>query len=278
MLFRSRGYLSGECPEKAYGTTLICVCRTAEYWFGLQIGDGRCVCISDDDRVSEPIPWDDECEGKITTSLCDSDALEKFRYYLGKEIPAAVFMGTDGIDDSYSNSDELYVLYRAVLAIFAEYGEERGKAELEEFLPSFSKKGSGDDVSVAGIISGAVSPEFISMQKAYCEYSNAKAQRTETERAARRAADTLTYVLETMQKAKASYEQCLATVNKVRAEIEQIDREKQSVAERLEVAEKAFLQAREIYNNSVFAPIGEQAPAPGRAEDTCGGAEETEDD
>ena len=41
-------YLSGQRREKAYGTTLIAACQTKNYWFGLQIGDGKCVCISAD--------------------------------------------------------------------------------------------------------------------------------------------------------------------------------------------------------------------------------------
>ena len=64
----------------------------------------------------------------------------------------AVFCGTDGIDDSYSSIEELYALYRSILSIIAEHGIDIGKREIEDYLPILTKRGSGDDVSVASII------------------------------------------------------------------------------------------------------------------------------
>ena len=155
-------YLSGEKQEKAYGTTLIAACQTKEYWFGIQIGDGKCVCISQDGSMSEPIPWDDDCQANITTSICDSEAIDEFRYCFMRECPVATLMGTDGIDDSYANSEEMYVLYRSILAIFAEHGREIVESEIQTFLPGLSRKGSGDDVSIAGIVSTSLSTTLIS--------------------------------------------------------------------------------------------------------------------
>ena len=175
-------YISGQRLEKAYGTTLIAACQTKNYWFGIQIGDGKCVCISQDGSMYEPIPWDEDCQANITTSICDSEAIEEFRYCFMKESPVATLMGTDGIDDSYANSEEMYVLYRSILAIFAEYGCETGKNEIQSFLPGLSRKGSGDDVSIAGIVSTTLSTTFIEVLKAQCEYSNAKAQKEQAER------------------------------------------------------------------------------------------------
>ena len=54
-----------------------------------------------------------------------------------------------GIDDSYTNEEELHALYRSILKIFIEHGNEVGKKEIEEYLPTLTKKGSGDDVSIA---------------------------------------------------------------------------------------------------------------------------------
>ena len=170
-------YISGQRLEKAYGTTLIAACQTKNYWFGIQIGDGKCVCISQDGSMYEPIPWDEDCQANITTSICDSEAIEEFRYCFMKESPVATLMGTDGIDDSYANFEEMYVLYRSILAIFAEHGCETGKNEIQAFLPGLSRKGSGDDVSIAGIVSTTLSTTFIEVLKAQCEYSNAKAQK-----------------------------------------------------------------------------------------------------
>nr|WP_325259802.1 protein phosphatase 2C domain-containing protein [uncultured Oscillibacter sp.] len=67
--------------KKAYGTTLIAICVTEDYWFGLQIGDGKCFAVGWDGACTEPIPWDEDCQGNITTSICDTNAMEEFRSF-----------------------------------------------------------------------------------------------------------------------------------------------------------------------------------------------------
>lgn len=138
--------------EKAYGCTLIAYVVTEKFSFGMQIGDGKCVVIDQKGTVSEPIPWDENCQMNVTTSICDSDASDEFRFFVTEEKPSAVFCGTDGIDDSYANVEEMYALYRSILKIFVEHGIEVGKSEIKEYLPVLTKRGSGDDVSIALIM------------------------------------------------------------------------------------------------------------------------------
>lgn len=138
--------------EKAYGCTLIAYVVTDKFSFGIQIGDGKCVVINQEGTVSEPIPWDENCQMNVTTSICDSDAADEFRFFVTKEKPSAVFCGSDGIDDSYANVEEMYALYRSILKIFVEHGIEVGKSEIKEYLPVLTKRGSGDDVSIALIM------------------------------------------------------------------------------------------------------------------------------
>ena len=151
-----RYYLSEnplECKyEKAYGCTLIAFAVTDKYSFGLQIGDGKCFLLDQNGTFIEPIPWDDNCQMNITTSICDSDAIDEFRFCVLAKTPMAVFCGSDGIDDSYTSTEELCELYRAILKIFIEHGEDVGKNEIREYLPVLTRKGSGDDVSLAMII------------------------------------------------------------------------------------------------------------------------------
>jgi hypothetical protein len=125
---------------------------TEEFSFGMQIGDGKCVVIDGNGTFAEPIPWDENCQMNVTTSICDSDAAEEFRFAVSKNKPTAVFCGSDGIDDSYASTEELYALYRSVLKIFSEHGKEVGESEIKEYLPILTKRGSGDDVSIALII------------------------------------------------------------------------------------------------------------------------------
>lgn len=138
--------------EKAYGTTLVAFCQTEQYCFGLQIGDGKCAVFDKNCNFNEPIPDDENCQLNVTTSICDSDAIEEFRFYVSNELPLAVLCGTDGIDDSYASKEELYSLYRGILKVFADYDEETGKKEIEEYLPLLTKRGSGDDVSIGIIV------------------------------------------------------------------------------------------------------------------------------
>ena len=138
--------------EKAYGCTLIIYIITDDYSFGMQIGDGKCVLIDENGQFLEPIPWDDDCQLNVTTSICDDDAIDEFRFYISDKMPTAVFIGSDGIDDSYANEEELYALYRSILKIFIEHGDEVGKSEIREYLPVLTKRGSGDDVSMGLII------------------------------------------------------------------------------------------------------------------------------
>lgn len=138
--------------EKAYGCTLILYTVTEKYSFGFQIGDGKCIVVDQNGFFSEPIPWDENCQLNITTSICDNDAIDEFRFFVSDTIPAAVFCGSDGIDDSYTKTEELYALYRSILKIFIDHGSDVGKSEIKEYLPVLTKKGSGDDVSIGLII------------------------------------------------------------------------------------------------------------------------------
>ncbi|GHT94424.1 hypothetical protein FACS1894141_1070 [Spirochaetia bacterium] len=138
-----------------YGTTLIAAAVCDDFWFCLQIGDGKCVTLKIDGSVFLPIAPDKNCYANVTTSICDENASGHFRRFWSGDLPAAVFIGTDGVDNSYpvyQNEKHLAKLYRTIADNFAEEGFTNGKKQLEEFLPVLTEKGSGDDVSIAGII------------------------------------------------------------------------------------------------------------------------------
>ena len=144
---------------------MIAVCTTNEGWFGIHIGDGKCVELCADGSISEPIPWDDACEQNITTSICDSDAIDEFRYVVQKDSPAAIFIGSDGIDDSYPSELELHELYRSIFLIFAEHGGEVGSSEVRDYLPKITRRGSGDDVSIACLVRSDLTDDVIAKIK-----------------------------------------------------------------------------------------------------------------
>lgn len=142
--------------EKTYGCTLMAYVQTPDYWFAFHLGDGKCISmrVVDDKLVCEqPIPWDERCFLNKTTSLCDSNALDEFRYcYQGDgEFPLAMFLGSDGMDDSYGDGYNLYNFYIQLFKIIIRNGEDKAKKELVKSLPIISKMGSKDDMSVASI-------------------------------------------------------------------------------------------------------------------------------
>lgn len=139
---------------KAYGTTLMAFVRTPLYWFAFHIGDGKMLSCDINLNWKEPVPWDCNCFLNITTSLCENNPLHSFRYaFSGKgDCPAAVIMGSDGIDDSWHTIERLQNFYSQTLSIFNDLGEQEAIHQLGDYLSKLSEKGSRDDVSMAGII------------------------------------------------------------------------------------------------------------------------------
>lgn len=147
-----RKYLQEKRIESAYGTTLIAVACTENYWFGIHIGDGKCVAVNPEGKFVQPIPWDEKCFLNATTSICDSDALNRFRSFFSEKLPVAVFVGSDGIDDCFSTEQQLNNLYKTVLYSFASSDFDSAVTDLGDYLPRLSAKGSGDDVSIAAVL------------------------------------------------------------------------------------------------------------------------------
>ena len=77
-----RRYEAGERLQAAYDTTLIGAVLAENFWLGLQIGDGKCVAVSETGEFTQPIPWDEECFLNVTTSLCDENAAKEFIDYV----------------------------------------------------------------------------------------------------------------------------------------------------------------------------------------------------
>ncbi|MDR1467819.1 MAG: protein phosphatase 2C domain-containing protein [Spirochaetaceae bacterium] len=155
--YRKR-YVAGQNLHHAYGTTLIAVVITKEYWLGVHIGDGRFTALYPDGRFAQPVPWDDRCYLNVTTSICDDDAFERARTYYApasNKLPAAVFLCSDGVDDNYpveENEKHLYKLYRTIALTFVDDGFDSTCGQLKDLANSFATNGKGDDTSIAGII------------------------------------------------------------------------------------------------------------------------------
>ena len=139
--------------EKTYGCTLICFVQTKSYWFAFHIGDGKCISFSEKDgRISweEPVPEDKECFLNTTTSICDANAINEFRYCYGgrNTFPLAVFLASDGIDDSFGEDSNLANFYVQILKKIVRSSPDEVKSELDSTLRELGVHGSKDDKSV----------------------------------------------------------------------------------------------------------------------------------
>lgn len=144
-------FLQKKSLEKTYGCTLMVFVKTKQYWFAFHIGDGKCITLQNDPVWKEPVPWDERCFLNKTTSLCDSDAINEFRYcYQGDgQHPAAVFLGSDGIDDSFGETSNMVNFYIQIAKEILNAPGGKVKMSLKETLPQLSRMGSRDDMSVA---------------------------------------------------------------------------------------------------------------------------------
>lgn len=146
-------------PDKlyrAYGCTLMAFVVTPQYWFALHLGDGKCFAFYDKDANKiwgEPLPWDERCFLNKTTSLCADDAYDSFRFAYGglESSPLAIFLGSDGLDDTFGDDESLSDFYIKILKEILFTSEEEVINALEEDLPVLSRRGSRDDMSVACI-------------------------------------------------------------------------------------------------------------------------------
>lgn len=142
---------NGISLEKVYGCTLMAYIQTPLYWFAFHIGDGKCLSFDSEAKCKEPIPWDERCFLNKTTSLCDSTAIDEFRYcFQGNgEFPIAIFLGSDGMDDSFGADENLVNFYVQIAKEIVQTDRENVVSEIEQTLPQLSKIGSKDDMSVA---------------------------------------------------------------------------------------------------------------------------------
>ncbi|MCM1222239.1 MAG: protein phosphatase 2C domain-containing protein [Lachnospiraceae bacterium] len=182
-------YRRGDRLEHIYGTTLLAAVMFSDYLILLQQGDGRCDVFYEDGTVDQPIPWDDRCHENVTTSMCDEDVAASIRScvinfkdnkvtayssrqyeqgYCERDLTGgrvvACYLGSDGVEDSYRNMEGTHMFYRQLTCDLYERGKEGFGTYLKEWLPDFSRQGSGDDVSVSGIVDleriGAYVPSF----------------------------------------------------------------------------------------------------------------------
>ncbi len=123
-------------------------------WYAFKIGDSD-LFVDFGEGFVKPIKDDPKCFLNETTSLCNSKAYDSFCFpeeeFLGKA-PSSVFASSDGVANSFSSDEYLSRFYGQVQFSFNEDGEFIGERDIKNYIPELSEKGSGDDVTIAGIV------------------------------------------------------------------------------------------------------------------------------
>lgn len=143
--------------KSMYGCTIAAYFRIKDtpLWYAFKVGDSD-ILMSFDEEYLKPIPDDPQCYENVTTSLCDNSVVKEFCFpekkYL-ERVPKTVFCSSDGVANSFTDEDFLKKFYTKLQFSCDEDGPDKTKSEVKDTLPMLGEKGSGDDISLAGIIS-----------------------------------------------------------------------------------------------------------------------------
>jgi hypothetical protein len=133
-----------------YGTTLLAALLKDDFWFVIQIGDGRCVIIDEKKKAYFPA-LDDEALGfGKTTSLCDSNAAENFREIYGNTPVKGITLASDGVSDSFL--PDAYLEFHEQFYTDFCADPDRASAGIEKGIGVWAAAGSRDDAAMAGIL------------------------------------------------------------------------------------------------------------------------------
>ena len=137
----------------AYGSTLCAVFFNEYGWVAIQLGDGAFVHIAQNGQYSWPMPKSYLNEGNRTASLCLNDPMVDFRHCHGSDLPAGLFVYTDGIEKVFPPQGKevtslLHWIWKNERA-----NKDEGKDNLSRTLDQLTQKSPiGDDIGIAGIV------------------------------------------------------------------------------------------------------------------------------
>ena len=134
-----------------YGTTLLGMMITKNYFFGLQLGDGDICYVNQKGlrKVIEP----EKILGIETHSISRKNAWEKaltvlHRFDPEKDLPKMFSLTTDGFANSYKSENDFHIALSDYLKMINEHGMEAVKNNLPDWLRETSSMGCGDDITM----------------------------------------------------------------------------------------------------------------------------------
>ena len=135
-------------PESYYGTTLVAAVIGRGYAFGIQIGDGSLVAISESGKAFMPMVYDESAPANLTASMCNTNAASYFnQFYIANERLIALFASSDGLYTSFGHEDD-FLDYHAILGSQLDRLPQLS-ASVRKNLEKRSHFGTEDDISLA---------------------------------------------------------------------------------------------------------------------------------
>ncbi|MCL1925386.1 MAG: protein phosphatase 2C domain-containing protein [Defluviitaleaceae bacterium] len=138
-----------------YGCTFLCAIAYPNLVLILTHGDGDILGVYENE-VRDLTIQNEKNFGGATLSLASlKDSSEiSHKVLVGDEIPSLIVLSTDGVKNSYDDTDkeDLAQFYKIPLAIkksLEEEGAEKAEEKIKSLLEMITKEGSGDDVTIA---------------------------------------------------------------------------------------------------------------------------------
>lgn len=136
--------------QKKYGTTLLGLVFTEEFFLAMQVGDGDIITVYQDETV-EKVFEGKKYFGVETDSMASKNAWSLFsneiRHFSPENRPLCYMLSTDGLSNSYVD-DEAFM--KVSIDLIGWYREGKLKKDrLYRALDRISKLGSGDDITLA---------------------------------------------------------------------------------------------------------------------------------
>ena len=139
-----------------YGTTLNMVAATRDYVFFIKIGDGDVLMINEDG--AKQVLEAEEKIGEDTESLCLDEAWKFVRTQIiqvKNDRPLMFLVSTDGYSNSFADKSGFLKAGEDIYRLCMDKGLGYVEESLGNWLRASSDKGSGDDISLALVVSAA---------------------------------------------------------------------------------------------------------------------------
>ena len=145
------GELAASEPYLPYGTTLLAVAALPQMILAFQIGDGDILFVSDDGKVTRPLPRDPRLLANSTTSMCGDNAAADFQtkiFPCDGAVPSLILAATDGYSNSFPSDASFFQVGSDMLALIRSEGMDAVQANLPMWLEETATYGSGDDTTL----------------------------------------------------------------------------------------------------------------------------------